>query len=121
MPLLSQETVIKEYFSQVRDQYPDLDYERFEEVCRSPFLFIKECIRSGALPVILVKYLGKFRVFSSSVAKLKRITKVYFDRGFMDEVEYENKIDFLDRYAARLEKEKVKESQLNLEEDEQDN
>jgi hypothetical protein len=80
MPSLDNDTLIKQYFEQVKDKYPDIDFARFEKICKSPFYYIKSIMEREDMPTILVKYLGKFRVFSGSIKTLLREndTKLHF-------------------------------------------
>lgn len=69
MPHLTQERAIKEYWEKVKDQYPDIDFTTFTKICKHPFEYIKKSIRKDHLPIILIKYLGKFRPFAPMIQR----------------------------------------------------
>jgi len=72
MPTIDTDSLIKEYFNKVKGKYPDLSYEQFEKICKSSFYYIKSQIEKEEMPTILVKYLGKFEVFSGKLKTLLR-------------------------------------------------
>lgn len=89
MPTLEHEKAIKQYYEEVKEKYPDLDYDKFREICRTPFEYIKKVIMGGMLPKILVKHLGKFRTFPTRVKERIKSNKVYFEKGFIEKEQYE--------------------------------
>lgn len=106
MPLLTQDKAIKEYYEEVKHKYPDVDFERFEAICKAPMNFIKQCIRSGKLPKILVKHLGKFRVFPSKIKDQLKSEERFFQKGITDEAYYNEKKEFYTNYLKALEDER---------------
>lgn len=74
MPDLDRDDGIREYWEGVKHKYPGTSLEEFRNICNSPFDAVKEWIRSGTLPFIMVKYLGKFVIHSTKVRiLLKRL------------------------------------------------
>lgn len=67
MPDLDRDDGIREYWEKVKHKYPDTSLEQFRDICNSPFDAVKDWIKSGTLPFILVKYLGKFVINSTKV------------------------------------------------------
>jgi len=80
--------LIKEYFKQVGDQYPDIDLRHFNQIVRAPFRFIAKCMAMDNLPTILVKNLGKFKVVKATIVKLLRYNRVDFREKRIDKDEY---------------------------------
>lgn len=70
MALLENEKLFKEFHSSIRDKYPELTYAQVEAIVKAPFRYIKTMMERDDMPTILVKYLGKFRVFSSKIKTL---------------------------------------------------
>lgn len=106
MPLLTQEKAIKEYFEEVKHKYPDVDFDRFEAICKAPMQFVKFIIKSGKLPKILVKHLGKFRVFPSRIKDQLKSEQRFFEKGITDEAYYNERKQFYEAYLKELENEK---------------
>ena len=71
MRLLTKD-VIADLWKREKENYPDLTYEEFTEICRHPVDFIKACIQSPTLPVIRIKYFGIFEVFPGKLDNLLR-------------------------------------------------
>lgn len=105
MPLLDNETAIRQYYEQEKHKYPDMPYEQFKEICRSPSNFFKECIKSGRLPRIFVKYLGKFRVFPSRLKDEIRKYKRFFDKGIIDEETFKQDTAWAEYHLNKIKKE----------------
>lgn len=108
MPLLTQEKAIKEYFEQVKEKYPGIDFERFAEICKTPGNFIKECIRGEGFPRILVKHIGKFRVFKGKIKKQLENEEAFYKRGITTEEYYIDKKNKLTSYLNILTQEDEK-------------
>lgn len=98
MPLLSQEDTIKGYWEEVKDKYPNISFDNFVEICKAPFNYVKKCIQVGDLPFILVKYLGKFRVYQGEIKRAITKNKVFFEKGIIDEWTFKKNDEFYTRY-----------------------
>lgn len=100
MPLLEHDKAIEQYYEQVKDKYPDIDFERFRKICRSPFETIKKLIKGSTLPIIMVKHLGKFiPVKARVIQQLEYLERVYRSgKTTMTEEEYIYKKTYLENY-----------------------
>lgn len=74
MPLLEHNKLIGEYWEEVKSKYPQLDFDKFYLICRAPFNYIREQIRDKSLPIIMIKYLGKFRVYPGRIKEFINIS-----------------------------------------------
>jgi hypothetical protein len=108
MPVMDNERAIKEYWNEVKHKYPDMTFDDFRKICKSPFEYFKRCIANGEFPRILVKYMGKFKIFKGKVKNLMTDNQLKFERGYRDEIDYEK---FKIQLAEHLK---------NIEEDEDD-
>lgn len=70
MPDLSHYRAISEYWEEVKDQYPNISAEQFRVICESPWMAIKEWMRSERLPVIFMKYMGTFKPSKGTIRKM---------------------------------------------------
>lgn len=102
MPLLDNERAVKEYYDEVKDRYPDIDFERFRTICRSPFIFFRNLIRDGDLPKILIKHLGKLRVFPAKVKEQIKKEKFFCERGIIDIEERDRRLNFLETNLIKI-------------------
>ena len=54
--------LIEEFYEQVKEKYPDMNYAQIEAICRHPFTFVRKKMEQPNLPDIRLKYFGVFRV-----------------------------------------------------------
>lgn len=82
MALLETNDTIKEYYQEVKDNYPTIPFEEFMEICKAPFKFFKLKIEGEDMPTIYIKYFGKFKVFSTRLRTLLKAleTKKHFNQ-----------------------------------------
>jgi hypothetical protein len=108
MPTLTHKNAIREYYEQVKDQYPpDLTYEQFEEICKSPFKAAKYYIKSNLFPIINFKNFGK--MFAPKYRIKKRLEDIegwYRHGAITEEQLIEYRKVFGEYYEALLEEEK---------------
>lgn len=64
--------LIKQYYEEVAEQYPELSFEEFKEICKQPFQFLKDEMEKGELPTIRLKYLGTFLVYPKRAEHLRK-------------------------------------------------
>ena len=102
MALLTHEKAIQEYYNQVKDKYPDVDFIRFRIICRSPFEFIKSVIKSTRMAVIMVKHLGKFIPNPREIRNQIRGEKVFLEKGISTQEQHDFKINYLSNYLKDL-------------------
>ena len=98
MPVLEHEKAIKEYYEQVKDKYPDIDFERFREICKAPFRYIVSRIREGNLPIIMVKHLGKFIPSIRRVRERLKTEQRFFEMKITTEEEFIKNSTYLQNY-----------------------
>lgn len=60
MPNLEHDRAIELYWEKVKEQYPHINFEHFKRICTMPARIIRS-LREPTLPVIMIKYLGKFK------------------------------------------------------------
>jgi hypothetical protein len=53
--------MIKEFYEQVKEQYPQLSFEDIEIICSAPFKYLKNIFDNGSLDTVKLKRLGMFR------------------------------------------------------------
>lgn len=109
--LIEQDRAIELYWEKVKHLYPDMKYRDFHFICKYPSIFIKACIKNtNFLPVIHIKYLGKFRIFPARIKKCLLEQEDMLSRGILTQAEYEHNQKFLHDYLRRLENDPCKES-----------
>ena len=53
--------MIKEFYEQVKEQYPQLSFEDIEIICSAPFKYLKNIFDNGSLDTVKLKRLGMFK------------------------------------------------------------
>lgn len=100
MATYNQERIIKEYWAEVKDKYPDVSFEKFSEACKYPAIFIKNEIKSGKLKTIMIKWLGKFIVYPARLKRELNRKEIFFKKGIIPEEEY---LDYKQKYETHTE------------------
>ncbi len=88
MPLIDTDKLIKEYWEEVKDKYPNFTFEQFEEVCKAPFWYFRRQMESEDTPIMFIKYFGKLRIYSSTIIGLINKNNVRRKKNLLDEEEY---------------------------------
>lgn len=104
MPSLTQEKIIKGYWEEVKDQYPNLTFEQFSEICETPAKFTTSQIANGKLPRIHVKYLGDFKVYPKRIAKKLEDIEAWLKLGYITKEKYEERKAFFLNYQEEIRK-----------------
>jgi hypothetical protein len=106
--VIEHEDMIKQYYEKVKDQYPHLSYQQFANICKAPFQFVKEGIRSGTYPRINLKYMGKFEPRKGRLKQHLIRIGIYEANGSMSKEDYEIKSAQMKKAIADLEAEDAK-------------
>lgn len=88
MPSIDTDKLIREYWEEVKEKYPNFTFSKFEKVCKAPFWFFKSQIEKEDTPIIHIKYLGKFRIYSAAVKSLIARNNHRRLKGKIDEETY---------------------------------
>lgn len=91
MALLETNDTIRAYYEIVKDKYPDIPYSQFEAICKNPFRFFKNKIETDSMPIIAIKYFGKFKVYPSKIKTIIKELNIKKKFGTISEERY-NKI-----------------------------
>ncbi len=96
--IYSVDNLIKDYHTQVKDKFPEISFEQFEKICKAPFYYIKKKMEDVNFPLIHIKFLGKFLVYSGKVKSLLNTFEKANEKGMMSPVDYENSTRALKNY-----------------------
>lgn len=117
MPHLETEPLIKLYYEQVKDKYPTIDIEAFTLICKSPFRFIKSQMERTDMPIIFIKYFGKWAVRPFTLKKkLDKLELSYNSKMFniLTEEKYLEIKTFLTTKYAQLKAEEELDSKTDM-------
>jgi hypothetical protein len=105
---LEAEDWIKEYAKEVQQKYPDLSLEQISRICKHPFNFAREKMKTETLPEIRIKYLGTFKVTLSKAGKKLEQMRKMVENGTMHAEKYEHYkkllTNFIDRHGKSRDK-----------------
>lgn len=93
----SVDKLIAEYYDRVKHKY-DLDLDNFSDICKAPFIFFRKMIEQPTLPIIKIKYFGKFLIYSNSAKRMIKNLEVMKDNNQIDEETFINSIANLKRH-----------------------
>lgn len=93
-------SLIKEFHKEKGEEL-GISLELCEEVCKSPFIFVKEVMNSGILKNIRFKYLGLFEVSASRVKYSKKTLEEKYAKGLVSEKRYQERIKVLSNYESK--------------------
>lgn len=82
--------MIKEYFEEKGYVY-GVEFEHFSIICKTPFLFFRKMMELIELPLIKIKYLGKFLIYPGTIKSIHKAVTAQFERGEITAEEYQAK------------------------------
>lgn len=68
--------MIKEFYEETKHEFPELTYKQVEDICLSPFKYVRYIFDEGTLDDIQLKHLGKFKVIMPRVKSIKKRLQV---------------------------------------------
>lgn len=95
---LSTEDLIKGFYKEIREKYPNLSLDDVRKICDAPFSFIRFVMETGRLATIHIKFLGKFLVYPGRVKSTYKAIKTQKEKGVLSEEEYNSKVELLEEY-----------------------
>lgn len=112
--LLENKKLIHKYWEEVKHEYPEMEYFIFEDICKHPFRFIKSKLEGATMVTILMKYFGKFRVFSGKLKTLLKNNEADFHfKSITEEVYLQRKSDYEAKLKIVLEHEQKDDTSSN--------
>lgn len=111
MPKLENDDLIKQYWESVKDKYPDIPFDKFKKICRTPTDYFKLLIKSDNFVVILVKYLGRITIFPSRIRNMMLRSLVGRRFGRIDQETYLSRINYYWEILKQVEYEFINETE----------
>ena len=99
--MLKSPELLKEFYNEIKDEYPDLDIQQVTEVVNSPWKMLRKTMETGELDTIRFKYFGIFQVYTKRAEKmLTRSTKAFKDLK-LEPVKYFKIKEILEKFLKR--------------------
>lgn len=95
--------LMEEFYSEIKEDYPDLDFETLKEVCFGPWRFVKDEMESGNLNGVRLKYFGVFQVYPGRARNMLHNNRKNFEKGILDKKKFEKLESMLTNYIKKLE------------------
>lgn len=102
---IESQELLEEFYSIIKEQYPDLNFEQVKEICFSPWLFVKEVMESGSLEGIRLKYFGTFQVYPGRAKAMLKRNEEKFNKGHIKEKRYLQIKEMITNYLNKIENE----------------
>lgn len=100
---LSNDDILKEFFEELEEEYPDLTIEQVKEICHTPWRFLKKEMESGELPEVRFKYFGTFQVYTGRAKMMLKNMKVRFQKQQIDPKQYFKHKEMLEKFLDEKE------------------
>lgn len=96
--VISTDKLIQEFYNSIKEEYPELSYERVEKICKMPFYYIRNIIECSSFSILHIKYLGKFLVYPGKVKSYLKTYNTKLKNQIIDAQEYESKTKHLKQF-----------------------
>lgn len=94
--------LISEYFEREAHKY-GLPLEHVKLICKVPFYYFKKAMALAELPIIHIKYFGKFLIFPSKAKGIIRAVTEMFQRQELTEEEFIKRTTNLQKHIDEYE------------------
>lgn len=96
--------LIREYYEKEANKY-GLTIEHVTLICKVPFYYFKKAMGLAELPIIHIKYFGKFLIFPSKAKGIIRAVTEMFHRQELTQDEYLKRTQNLQKHIDEYEEE----------------
>lgn len=78
---ITNQDLINEFFEKYKNDYPNVSYDQFRDICFGPWRHLRRIMESGSLEEVRIKYFGTFLVYPKKAkAELEKIKKKFLDK-----------------------------------------
>lgn len=95
---LSNDDILKEFYEELKEDYPDLTIEELKVICHNPWRFLKKEMESGELPEVRFKYFGTFQVYTGRAKMVLKNMKARFQKQQIDPKQYFKHKEMLEKF-----------------------
>lgn len=97
--------LMKEYYEREKDNYPNITFKQFKEICYAPWKYVRQEMASGDLPEIRLKYIGVFRVHIGRAKFMRDHNVKKYNEGSIPEDKYKGYQSMLNKFLKRVDNE----------------
>lgn len=97
---ITADDLIEQFYNQMEDKH-SLSLEQVTKICKSPFNYFREKMALHELPLIKVKYLGKFMAYRGSILRLLSNLTNKYRLGKMSKESFEDAKNNLHLYLDK--------------------
>lgn len=94
----SNDELFKEFFENVKEDYPKLSYDKIKTIVTSPWIHLKDTMENE-LDDMRIQFFGKFLIFPKRVIMEYKKLKERFDKGLITEKTYKEKKEQVEKYC----------------------
>lgn len=92
--------LIREFHSSISEEYPNLSVEDVSNICKAPFMYLRDIVERGVMAVVHFKFLGKFLIYPGRVKGLIKSLNIQKEWGVIDEEKYNKRMKQLEDYLT---------------------
>ena len=96
---LRRDLVIEKYYNEL-DPKPDMSFEDFQDICRTPFRHLQQKLSSRVLYDIRYKYFGKFTPKPNQLVWLLHNTRERCNKGLIEQKSYNATVVMITDYIS---------------------
>lgn len=97
------EELLNSFYAEVSDQYPELTKKQIEDICRSPFEFVRERMKSTVFPEIRLQNFGVFKVRVKNAERRLAETKMWFLAGKIPQQTHDYYVNSITKFLEKHE------------------
>lgn len=92
--------LIKEFYKEIKEEYPDLTLEQVRDICYGPWRFLRREIETPGLETVRFKYIGTFNVYKNRARQLLQNYEYNLSKGYISESRYNYITNKLKKYIG---------------------
>ena len=83
MSKFDNQDLMSEFYQEIKDKYPEVDYNQIKDILFGSWMNLKQEMESGDLRDVRFEFFGVFRVYEKRVAGSHKMNKIKLEKGIM--------------------------------------
>lgn len=103
---LDNQSLMSEFHQEIKEKYPDVDYNQIKDICFGPWMFLKKEMESGELKDVRFEFFGVFKVHEKRVDGMIKLNDRLLQVKKITEDKYNHYKNMYEKYKERKKLEK---------------
>lgn len=112
MSKFDNQDLMSEFYQEIKDKYPEVDYNQIKDILFGSWMNLKQEMESGDLRDVRFEFFGVFRVHEKRVAGSHKMNQIKLEKGIMPLDKFNHYSNMYDKYFKRKAKEAEKKQKL---------